>query len=75
MGFASILGPLAALAAGILLGRGMDRIAGVCLLISVVTPTYFAYPLNVMALGVGVALVVFPRWLLTGRTHNGAAHV
>lgn len=50
VGAASVLGPLAAVAASRLLARGSDRAAGALLLVSVLTPTYFAYVVNVPAL-------------------------
>ena len=57
VGLASTLGPLAAVAAASLILRGHDRAAGACLLVSVLTPTYFAYVLNLPALVVGLTLV------------------
>lgn len=60
VGMASVLFPLAAVAAAVALDRRHDRLAGVLLLASVATPTYFAYPLNLPALIVGLALVVAP---------------
>jgi|APDOM4702015118_1054815.scaffolds.fasta_scaffold16297_3 hypothetical protein len=64
VGVLSVLGPLAAVGASRLLARGTDRQAGVLLLVSVVTPTYFAYVLNVPALLVGLVLLVAPRAIL-----------
>jgi len=61
VGLASTFGPLAAVAAAWLVVRGHDRAAGALLLVSVLTPTYFAYVLNLPALGVGLALVVVRR--------------
>ena len=58
---ASIAFPLCALAAAVLLDRRHDRLAGLLLLISVATPTYFAYAVNLPPLVVGVALLVSPR--------------
>jgi hypothetical protein len=54
---ASIVGPLSAFAAAVLIRRGLLRWAGVLLIISVTTPTYFAWPLNVPALVFGVLLI------------------
>ena len=64
VGVLSVLGPLAAVGASRLLARAADRQAGVLLLVSVVTPTYFAYVLNVPALLVGLVLLVAPRAIL-----------
>lgn len=61
VGAASVLGPAAAVTASRMLTRYADRVAGALLLVSVLTPTYFAYVLNVPALVVGVALLVAPR--------------
>lgn len=61
VGAASVVGPLAAVGAAWLLARGADRTAGVLLLVSVLTPTYFAWVLNVPALVVGLALLAAPR--------------
>ena len=58
---ASIVGPLAAVAASRLLARGDDRAAGALLLLSALTPTYFAYVLNVPALLIGAVLLAAPR--------------
>jgi hypothetical protein len=60
VGTASVLGPLAALTASWFLRRLSDRAAGVLLLISAATPTYFAFVLNVPALLVGIVLAVAP---------------
>lgn len=61
---ASTLGPLAAVGSAWLLTRGSDRVADVFLLLSVLTPTYFAWVLNVPALVVGLGLLVVPRAVL-----------
>ena len=62
VGLASVLGPLAAVGAAHLLARGRDRGAGGLLLASaLLTPTYFAYVLNVPALVVGAVLLVRRR--------------
>ncbi|MBV8690789.1 MAG: hypothetical protein JOY57_03965 [Actinobacteria bacterium] len=68
---ASTLGPLAAAAAAWLTVRGRIRAAGALLLVSVLTPTYFAYVLNLPALVVGLALVLAPRSVPIG-TDRGA---
>ena len=64
VGVFSIGGPLAAVGAARLLGVGAGRAAGALLLVSVLTPTYFAYVLNVPALLVGLALVAAPQLVL-----------
>jgi hypothetical protein len=60
-GLASVVFPMCALCAAMALGRRHDRLAGLLLVVSVATPTYFAYPLNVPALVVGLTLLVSPR--------------
>jgi hypothetical protein len=61
VGVFSVLGPLAAVGAARVLARGGGRSAGALLLVSVLTPTYFAYVINVPALLAGVALAVAPQ--------------
>lgn len=61
VGLFSIGGPLAAVGAARLLAQGMDRPAGALLLVSVLTPTYFAYVLNVPALVIGLVMVAAPH--------------
>lgn len=61
VGLASVGFPLAAVLASWALARNRDRVAGLLLLVSAATPTYFAWELNVPALLVGVALLVAPR--------------
>lgn len=61
---ASLVFPAAAAAASVALSRGALRWAGVLLLLSVATPTYMAYPLNLPALVVGLALVVSPAVII-----------
>ena len=66
VGVVSVLGPLAAVGASRMIGRGADRPAGALLLVSVLTPTSFASILHVPALVLGLLLlaapgVVFPR--------------
>ena len=68
VGAFSVAGPLAAVGAARLLGRGADRVAGALLLLSVLTPTYFVYVLNLPALLLGLALVVAPHAVLPGNT-------
>lgn len=72
VGVFSIGGPLAAVGAARLLTRGADRAAGALLLVSVLTPTYFAYVLNLPALIVGLALVIAPHAVLRGRDRTSA---
>jgi hypothetical protein len=57
---ASVLFPAAAAAAAVALRRGATRFAGVLLLVSVATPTYFAWALNVPALVAGLVLTLAP---------------
>ncbi len=57
---ASVVFPAAAAAAAVALRRGAIRWGGVLLLVSVATPTYFAWPLNVPALVAGLVLVLAP---------------
>ena len=64
VGIAGLLGPLAALLAATAVARRQDRLAGLLLLISVATPTYFAWVLNVPALLVGLGLVVAPTAII-----------
>jgi hypothetical protein len=68
---ASAAGPLAALLAAFALAHHKDRAAGLLLLVSVVTPTYFAWVLNVPALLAAAALVVAPR-IMVGAPLPGA---
>lgn len=70
---ASVGFPLCALGAALALRRHRDRAAGMPLLLSVATPTYFAYPLNVPALVVGIALRVSPSVALGERRNAVAA--
>lgn len=59
VGAASIVGPLLAVGAALALSRRADRTAGILLILSaVLTPTYFAYALNVPALIVGFVLAI-----------------
>ena len=67
VGVASVAFPLAAAIASVALGAGRDRAAGLLLLVSVATPTYFAWVLNVPALLVGLALLVVPRKTMRNR--------
>ena len=60
VGVASVVFPGAALVAAVALRRGALRWAGAFLLVSVATPTYFAWPLNLPALVVGLRLVMAP---------------
>ncbi len=53
----SVLGPLSALGAAVLIRKGTLRWAGVLLVLSVATPTYFAWPINIPALLVGLLLL------------------
>ena len=61
VGVASVVFPLCAVSAGIAAARGNLRTAGVLLVLSVATPTYFVWPVNLFPLVAGVALVLAPR--------------
>jgi hypothetical protein len=63
VGVASVIFPAAAAAAAVALRRGALRWAGVLLLISVATPTYFAWALNLPALVAGLGLTLAPSSL------------
>jgi hypothetical protein len=60
VGVASVIFPGAAVLGAMALRRGAIRWAGLFLLVSVATPTYFAYPLNIPALIAGVVLLAAP---------------
>lgn len=64
---ASVVGPLAAVAAAMMLSHGADRSSGLLLLVSVGTPTYFAWFLNVPALVLSLMLLVWGKALLPPR--------
>jgi hypothetical protein len=64
---ATTLGPLAAIGSAVQLARRADRSAGMLLLASLITPTYFAWVVSVPALLVGLWLVLAPGGL-NGRT-------
>lgn len=57
---ASVAFPAAAAGAALALHRGALRWAGALLVLSVATPTYMAYPLNLPALVVGAGLLAAP---------------
>lgn len=61
VGLASVAFPVCAAVAAIAAARHHLRTAGLLLLLSVATPTYFAWVINVPALLVGTALLVSPR--------------
>ncbi len=67
VGAASVAFPMAAALASVALGAGRDRTAGLLLLVSVATPTYFAWVLNVPALLLGLTLLVVPRMAVRDR--------
>ena len=71
VGAASVAFPMAAALASVALGSGRVRTAGLLLLVSVATPTYFAWALNVFALLLGLALLVFLRMTVSGRSEVG----
>ena len=64
---ACIVGPAAAALAAASLENHRDRLAGLLLLVSVVTPTVFAWILNVPALIVGLGLLVAPSVVVGDR--------
>ncbi|MDQ3484206.1 MAG: hypothetical protein M3445_02140 [Actinomycetota bacterium] len=64
---ASVLFPLCAVGAAWSLWRGNDRGAGLLLLASSATPTYFAFVLNIPVIVIGVLLLIAPP-LIVGRT-------
>jgi hypothetical protein len=57
IGVLSIVVPLAAVAAAWSLHRGNDRLAVVLLLVSVATPTYMAWAINVVPILLAAAVV------------------
>jgi len=63
LGVASVAFPLCALGAVSAIRSHMDRLAGLLLLLSVATPTYFAYVANLPALLVGAVLLARPSLL------------
>lgn len=68
VGLFSILGPALAVAAAVAAARGSLRNSGLLLVMSALaTPTYFAYPLKVVALGAGLWLAVTARSTAQGR--------
>ena len=64
---ACVIGPGAAFIASWAVDHGHTRRAGWLLLLSVVTPTFFAWVLNVPALVVGLLLVIAPQ-MVTDRS-------
>ena len=68
VGTASVVGPLAAVGASVLLHRSADRWAGALLTLSaILTPTYMAYALNLAPLVGGLVLLTTPRSVLPPR--------
>lgn len=61
---ASVAFPLAAVAAASAIRSCRDRLGGLLLLVSVATPTYFAYIVNLPALIVGIVLLIWPPAIL-----------
>jgi hypothetical protein len=64
VGLACLFGPAAAILAAFALEHRRTRAAGVLLVLSVVTPTFFAYVLNIPAFAVGLTLLVWPRTMV-----------
>jgi hypothetical protein len=61
IGTLSVALPLTAVLAAAALDRERDRVAGIFLLVSAATPTYFAWPVNLPALIVGGILLIRGR--------------
>ena len=59
---ASVVFPLCAAAAAVALRYGRFRTAGILLVVSAATPTYFAWVVNVPALLYGMALCLLGGW-------------
>ena len=64
---ACAVGPAAALFAAFAIHHLRDRLAGLMLVISVVTPAVFAWPLNLVALLVGLAILISPSKMIADR--------
>ncbi len=64
---ASVAFPLSAVGAAGAVRSCRDRLAGLLLLISVATPTYFAYVFNLPALIVAIVLLAWPPAILGAR--------
>ena len=64
---ACAVGPAAALFAAFAIHHQRDRLAGLMLVISVVTPAVFAWPLNLLALLVGMAILISPSKMIAER--------
>lgn len=75
VGLASVLGPLAAVAAAVAVRGRRDRLAGLLLVLSAVTPTYFAFALNLPAIVVGFGLLVSPKKTLDDSDGSSAPPV
>ncbi|MDQ1367147.1 MAG: hypothetical protein QOE57_3189 [Acidimicrobiaceae bacterium] len=61
IGVVSVVLPLAAALAAVAISGGRYRLAGLLLLLSVATPTYFLWVVNIPALIVGCGLVIRGR--------------
>jgi hypothetical protein len=64
VGVASVVFPMGAVVAGMAAARGRARAAGALLLLSVATPTYFLWAVNLPALVAGLVLLAGPRRLM-----------
>jgi uncharacterized membrane protein YeaQ/YmgE (transglycosylase-associated protein family) len=64
---ACVVGSVAALLASVSFAKRRDRLAGGLLLVSVITPTVFAWILNVPALLVGLAVLTSPVFVVRDR--------
>ena len=60
VGVASVVFPVCALAAGVAAAHRRVRAAGALLLLSAATPTYFVWPVNLVAVVAGAALLIAP---------------
>jgi len=70
VGLASVVFPLCAGAAALALRQRHDRLTGLLLVVSAATPTYFAYPANLAALVVGLAVLASPSVTLGEPRHR-----
>ena len=61
VGIASVALPACAALAAVAVARGRLRVAGMLLVLSAATPTYFAFALNLPALVIGIGLLVARR--------------
>ncbi len=74
IGIASLAFPAFAVLAATALAHARDRAAGALLLVSVATPTYFAWVINLPALVVGLALVSAPTFIVRATPALDSTH-